>query len=141
MNQKQLIDQLIQFHGHLGPYLVLGYRMGMIGLRETKTKKYFGLRVEVKCPAKPPERCLVDGLQFATGATYGKANICVTKFTDTITVLVKNNTTKKGVKIAFDPKWYREFKKKLVPDEEQMHLLSYNILKASENKLFRITYR
>jgi formylmethanofuran dehydrogenase subunit E len=138
MNKKQLLNQLIQFHGHLGPYLILGYRMGMIGLRETGAKKYFGLTIEVHCPAKPPERCLVDGLQYATGATYGKANIRVTKFSDTISVLVKNNATKANVTISFNPKWYQQFKKHLAPDEEKMHILSYNILQAPEQELFQI---
>ncbi|MFB3896227.1 MAG: FmdE family protein [bacterium] len=138
MNKKELLNQLIQFHGHLGPYLILGYRIGMIGLRETQAKKYFGVTVEVKCPAKPPERCLVDGLQFATGATYGKANIQVTKFTDTITVVVKNNASKKKVTISFVPEWYRQFRKQLVPDEDKMHVLSYNILDTAEQEMVRI---
>ncbi|MCX7919270.1 MAG: formylmethanofuran dehydrogenase subunit E family protein [bacterium] len=141
MNEKKLLNQLIQFHGHLGPYLVLGYRMGAIGLRETNAKKYFGVNIAVHCPNKPPVRCLIDGLQFATGATYGKANICITKFTDTVKVVIKNTTTKKTVTISFNPKWYQLFKQNLTPDEEEMNVLSYTILRAPEQELFRIKYK
>lgn len=64
-----------QFHGHLGPYLALGVRMGQYALRALNARKYFGIRVIAFCPPRPPASCLVDGLQVATGATYGKRNI------------------------------------------------------------------
>jgi formylmethanofuran dehydrogenase subunit E len=45
-------------------------------LADLGSEGFFDLRVEAIGPiAKPPERCLVDGLQFATGATMGKDNI------------------------------------------------------------------
>jgi formylmethanofuran dehydrogenase subunit E len=138
---KQLLDKLIEFHGHLGPYLVLGYRMGIIGLRETGAKKYFGIQVSVRCPAKPPERCLVDGLQYATGATYGKANICITKFSNNVEVKVTNLKTKDKTIISFHPNWYQQFRKALVPDEAKMHILSHQIMNECEKVIFCIIKR
>ncbi|MDI6783240.1 MAG: formylmethanofuran dehydrogenase subunit E family protein [bacterium] len=138
MSKSELLNKLIDFHGHLGPYLVLGYRMGIIGLRETGAKKYFGVQVSVRCPGRPPERCLIDGLQFSTGATYGKANICVTKFHDIINIIVKNIVTKKKVKISFNLKWYEQFKQELSPDEDKLHRISRKILTVPEKEMFCI---
>ena len=71
-------NQIIAFHGHLGPYLVLGYRAGEEAIRLIGAQKHFGVKVEVACPDLPPPRCFIDGLQLSTGATFGKANISQT---------------------------------------------------------------
>jgi len=69
------IKEAIKFHGHLGPYLILGVLAGNLGLKKTGCNKYFGLEVKVYGANKKPKSCLIDGLQLSTGATYGKGNI------------------------------------------------------------------
>lgn len=69
------LKEAIKFHGHLGPYLVLGLLAGEAALKKLKSKKYFGLRVSVWGVNKKPRSCLIDGLQLSTGSTYGKGNI------------------------------------------------------------------
>ncbi len=69
------LRQGIDFHGHLGPYLILGLLAGEEALKKLKSKKYFGLDVRVWGATKKPKSCLIDGLQLSTGATYGKGNI------------------------------------------------------------------
>ncbi len=86
------LEQLKAFHGHIGPYVVLGLRMGVLALEKLKARKYFGLKVTVMCKARPPESCLIDGLQFATGATYGKQNISLVPDPE-ITVTITNTDT------------------------------------------------
>lgn len=66
------------FHGHLGPYVVLGYRMGRIALRETGSAGHFGLDAKVFSILEPPHSCLIDGVQLGSGCTLGKRNISVT---------------------------------------------------------------
>lgn len=72
---KISLKEAIRFHGHLGPYLVLGILAGELALKELKCKKYFGLDVTVQGVNKKPKSCFIDGLQLSTGATYGKGNI------------------------------------------------------------------
>jgi formylmethanofuran dehydrogenase subunit E len=84
-----------QFHGHLGPMMVFGARMGMAALHAVDAKGYFD--VEIKCEgplAKPPASCFLDGLQVSTGATLGKRNL---EWIDAkkIAVYVKNTETGK----------------------------------------------
>ena len=86
---------VVQFHGHLGPSVVAGARMGMIGLRAVKAKGYFDVEVTCEGPlAKPPQSCFLDGVQVATGATLGKRTLQWVQ-TDRLTVRIKNTGTGK----------------------------------------------
>lgn len=69
------LKQAIDFHGHLGPYLVLGLLMGKYALSKLKARQHFGLMVKVWGAGDKPRSCLIDGLQLSTGCTYGKGNI------------------------------------------------------------------
>jgi hypothetical protein len=72
-----LVDLLRTFHGHLGPYVVIGYRMGQLALRELGSDGHFGVSAEVHSPLKTPRSCLIDGIQLGSGCTLGKGNISV----------------------------------------------------------------
>jgi formylmethanofuran dehydrogenase subunit E len=75
MDKRIDLKEAKKFHGHLGPYLVLGILAGELALKKLKGKKYLGLEVKVYGANKKPKSCLIDGLQLSTGATYGKGNI------------------------------------------------------------------
>jgi formylmethanofuran dehydrogenase subunit E len=68
-------DLLRTFHGHLGPYVVLGYRMGRLALDRLHSAGHFGISAEVHTPLDPPCSCLIDGVQIGSGCTLGKRNI------------------------------------------------------------------
>lgn len=70
------LDLIGKFHGHIGPYAVLGYRMGALANRELG-EKGFGKSAVVYTGIKPPISCLIDGIQLASGCTLGKGNISV----------------------------------------------------------------
>ncbi|MGB6031466.1 MAG: nucleoside hydrolase [Bacteroidota bacterium] len=70
-------EYLRAFHGHLGPYVVLGYRMGSEALVELRSDGHFGLSAEVHSILKPPQSCLIDGVQLGSGCTLGKRNISI----------------------------------------------------------------
>jgi formylmethanofuran dehydrogenase subunit E len=64
---------LKRFHGHLGPYVVIGYRMGKLA-----RERFAGKMTAVVFTGRhPPMSCLIDGVQFTTGCTLGKNNILV----------------------------------------------------------------
>jgi hypothetical protein len=64
-------------HGHLGPYVVIGYRMGRLALSELHSEGHFGISAEVHSPRQTPRPCLIDGVQVGSGCTLGKGNIVV----------------------------------------------------------------
>ena len=85
-------DEARRYHGHLGPWLVVGIRMGQVALEQLQARKHFGVEVTVECIPHPPPSCLVDGLQFSTGATYGKRNIELLP-ADDVRVVIRNRDT------------------------------------------------
>jgi len=96
---KITLKEMVKFHGHLGPWLVLGVLSGESALKKLKAKKYFRLDVQVWGADRKPKSCLIDGLQLSTGATYGKGNI--KKFDNNkIKILVLDQANKKTVKLT-----------------------------------------
>ncbi len=75
LSNTELFHRLRQFHGHIGPYAVLGYRLGCWLLERLGCGKYFGAHITVAGPAVTPYTCLLDGLQMSTGHTLGKRNL------------------------------------------------------------------
>ncbi len=87
----------IQLHGHLGPWLVAGLRIGAAGLRAVEADGYFDVEVTAEGPlALPPQACFLDGLQVSTGATLGKRNLKSVE-APRLVVRVKNVRTGKTV--------------------------------------------
>ncbi|MBU7013791.1 MAG: formylmethanofuran dehydrogenase subunit E family protein [Theionarchaea archaeon] len=74
MSTESYLDQAKAFHGHLGPYLVLGLKMGLLATTLLE-KSHFELQAEIHTGRVPPRSCIVDGIQLATGCTMGKGNI------------------------------------------------------------------
>lgn len=72
-----MIDRGIKLHGHAGPYLNLGIKLGLLALDILDVRGYFDLSAEVELEYCTPVSCLVDGLQISTGCTLGKGNIRV----------------------------------------------------------------
>ncbi len=90
-------EEARRFHGHLGPWLALGMKMGAEAMRMLQARPHFGVQVVAGCRAEPPVSCLIDGLQWMTGATYGKRNILLQE-QEEVFVSVRNTQT--GVEVA-----------------------------------------
>jgi len=73
------IDDAVQrgilLHGHLGPFLVAGIRMGLLALELLESSGYFGITAESFAGTKTPLSCLNDGVQLGSGCTAGKGNL------------------------------------------------------------------
>jgi len=65
------------FHGHRCPFMPLGYRMGVLALTQLAVHREPDHTLHVICELGDghPQTCLMDGIQVATGATFGKALI------------------------------------------------------------------
>ncbi len=74
MGNNLLLKNAARFHGHLGPWLVIGLRAGIYARRRFKCSQ-FQICATVFCPSKPPVRCVIDGVQLGAGCTLGKGNI------------------------------------------------------------------
>ena len=74
---RAMIEQGTLLHGHLGPFLVAGIRMGLLALRLLNSTGYFGLSAESEAGQTTPLSCLNDGVQIGSGCTAGKGNLRV----------------------------------------------------------------
>ena len=69
-----------EFHGHQCPFMPIGYRMGRLALEKlgVEREKDHGFFVFAELGEGHPQTCMMDGIQAATGATFGKLLIAKT---------------------------------------------------------------
>lgn len=129
-NIKDMVERGIKLHGHSGPYLNLGIRMGLLALDQLDAKGYFGLSTEVELEYRTPMSCLIDGLQISTGCTMGKGNIKVKNNPAPIKVTIKSE--QKTITVTIKPEIYQLMDFKKNTDED----LAEKILKMGDRELF-----
>jgi len=107
-----LIKKAADFHGHLGPFLVLGVRMGLIGFRELGAKDNAEeLRVTVMSKHSVPFSCVIDGIQVATKCTIGNKKLRVRRSSRIAAKFELQN--KRWVSIAVNPVAFNKLKNDL----------------------------
>ena len=74
MNVPEELKRAADFHTHLGPYLVVGLRMGGVVTREFGETP-FTYRIRAHTGKTPPYSCMVDGLQMSTPCTVGNSGV------------------------------------------------------------------
>jgi hypothetical protein len=131
--------ELKQVHGHVGPWNVLGWRIGKAALRELGgTWGQHELDVICYIPLKTPYSCLVDGLIVGTGNSMGRLDIrlgeVMTMSDIHVSVQRKDGT---GPVLLFKPdqKYLEQIRHQ--PDD-QLAALSAECGQLPENKLFTI---
>ena len=72
--QIKLPDWTWEFHGHRCPFMPIGYRMGVVAMRELGMEKVrdHGAFALPEMGVGHPQTCMMDGVMAATGCTYGK---------------------------------------------------------------------
>ena len=87
---EEFLLSAIEFHGHLGPYLVLGLRAGLYA-NQVLGKDPMETEAFIKTKTTPPESCFADGVQLSTGCTLGKRNISLEEGEGLLVTFKKNN--------------------------------------------------
>lgn len=123
----------VEFHGHLGPYLVLGLRAGlyanqMLGKDPMETEAF------IKTKTTPPQSCFADGVQLSTGCTFGKRNISLEEGEGLFVTFKKNNQ-----KLALKLKEEIIDEMNSLPSEEKAwEDLARDLYKREINEIFEI---
>lgn len=73
---EDVLERIARFHGHLGPFVVVGFRMGELANKSLGADP-FGKTALVLTGGKPPRSCVIDGIQLSSGCTLGKGGIAV----------------------------------------------------------------
>ena len=132
-----LIENAAKLHGHLGPFLVIGVRMGEIAKRHLKVdqENSRGLQANIKTPLSTPFSCVIDGIQATTSCTVGNQKLKIEKSMKEITARFKLQSSDKTVKISVNPKLVKNLTEEMSKgaDSEQ---LAAKIAHLKEEQLF-----
>jgi len=128
-----------KLHGHVGPYLVIGLKMGAaakkaLNISDTECTL---LTAEVAVPLHPPFSCLLDGIQVSTTCTIGNQRLKI-KNSKTIQATFTRQKDAKKVKITLT----QHLSEQLEQKQKQNQLteeLALEIADMPENQLFNIT--
>lgn len=128
------------FHGHLGPFLVIGVRMGLIGVRELEVKENSEkLRVTAMLRHQVPFSCVVDGIQVATKCTIGNRKL---KLIDSPEIAAEFELQEENkVTVTVNPTTFNRLKGNLLSENlppEEIWKLAQMIASMPEEKLFII---
>lgn len=103
---QKLLDKAVSTHGHLGPFLVMGLRMGLLA------KKAFGevpFRCEVETVFKKPYICAIDGIKAVmgnNGIDVKKGKGLNAKFSavdgQEVSIKVRDSVLEKNAKVTWD---------------------------------------
>jgi formylmethanofuran dehydrogenase subunit E len=133
-----MIGNAQKLHGHLGPFLVIGVRMGMTAKKALSVAddQCTSLRANVKVPLSPPFSCLLDGIQASTSCTVGNRLLTIENSEEIIVSFTKQNAT--GiVKITLKPKVAEELKKK-ISECALTEKFALELAHTPENQLFNV---
>ncbi len=142
--QEQKLDNILkkaaEFHGHLGPFLVIGVRMGLIGVRELKAKENDNeLRVTAMLKYSVPFSCVIDGIQMATKCTVGNQKL---KLIDSSGITGEFELQQREkVTVTVNPITFNRLKTSLLSNncsQEETQKLAHMIASMPEEELFTI---
>ena len=75
VDRRLTLDEAAALHGHRGPWLVLGYRAGLLAVRELCPEGELEMECLARLPQRRPFTCALDGIQASSRCTLGKGNI------------------------------------------------------------------
>lgn len=133
MSQSEdLLVGAIKFHGHLGPFLVLGLKAGLAGV-DYLGKDYFKVCAKVETAARPPRSCFIDGIQFSSGCTTGKTNLEV-KVGDNVSVEFTKGERKINLTVKTE---MLEFLAR-ISSNDQSETVSRQLMQKPDSELFLV---
>ena len=152
MQTVQIPEWAWEFHGHKCPFMPIGYRMGLIALRELSLEKIkdHDAIILSEMGVGHPQTCLMDGLMISTGCTYGKlllerlnygkiAMRLVTPGKTPIRISLRNEFQDELGKQEFFVFRKRKIEPSHIPNEVSGPVISL-VLETDENSMFKIEY-
>lgn len=128
------------FHGHLGPFLVIGVRAGLVGLMKLGIEKGDQqMSATAMLKNSIPFSCILDGVQISTGCTVGNKRL---KLQDSSSVAIRfENKNGKQVEIEVNSTTLDRLMERLSAKNvgsEEVRRLGYIMASVGEHELFRV---
>jgi len=127
-----VVKGAVDFHGHLGLFLVLGLKAGLLA-NYLLGKDCFRTKAIVTTEPCPPNSCFVDGIQFVTGCTLGKRNVMLRKGKGVSVVFFKGDWK---LRLKVKDKTLESLYK--IKSEKEAEKEATRLLNMSSSKLFEM---
>jgi len=139
-NIETWVKTATDFHGHLGPFLVVGVRMGLIGLRELHANRGdLTLHALATLERAVPFSCTIDGIQVITQCTVGNGRLQIENVKNKIAATFQLDK-KKEATVTLKPAKFEELKN-VLPKKAHSYKnvqLARKIASLPEGELFFI---
>jgi len=137
-----LVKKAEEFHGHLGPFLVLGLRIGLLGLKKLNIDKSKNkdLRITAMLDYSIPFSCIIDGIQVSTGCTIGNKKLIIENSSNFLIEFFDKKYNKR-INISINQMILNEILKELKAgnkDSETFFELTKKIISIADDELFII---
>ena len=134
-----LVEKAADFHGHLGPFLAIGVRMGNIAERilNLHNKENNRLQATAKIPLSTPFSCILDGVQTTTQCTVGNQKLRIENSQKEITAHFELQNSNRVLRVSVTPKIVEKLMNEMsegFTNEE----LARKIARMPESQLFEI---
>lgn len=142
MSEKELetgIKDAVKLHGHLGPFLIIGVRMGTIANRILCPPRSgnSALQATVRLPLRTPFSCVLDGIQSTTKCTIGNQRLKVEHSPEEVMAEFKTCDTGESLIITTSPKITDEIKNEFSRGAKSEKLAA-KIASTPEDQLFEM---
>jgi formylmethanofuran dehydrogenase subunit E len=136
--QAAIVDA-VKLHGHLGPFLIVGVRMGSVAKKVFNPVAGDSVRFQVtaKIPLVIPFSCTIDGIQAATRCTLGNQRLRIENTHKQIFASFRAENSAHVVRISVNPRVIRDLMRKMaagIGNDE----LGGEIAAMTERQLFKI---
>lgn len=132
-----LIEKAADFHGHIGPFLVVGVRMGNLATKTLCTSEDSISEVTAKTPLVTPFSCVLDGIQATTSCTIGNRKLHIRKSRQEIKATFKNKNSRRALEVTVNSKVVKELTDRMSKGASN-DTLAKEIATMLENQLFEI---
>ena len=133
MSGEETLRRISEFHGHLGPFVVVGYRMGEVANRLLGADAFAKTAV-VLTGGKPPRSCTIDGIQLSSGCTIGKGTIGVVDQGEVASIFL-SKTSGRQVRISLKAERLEEITS---TPSESMEGLARRLFSLTDEELFEV---
>ena len=152
MDVKKLLEMGIKFHGHKCPAMPLGLKAGLAAMKKLGVERASNKELYCLCETgfSHATMCFVDGVQVATGCTFGKSNIEKLNYSKNAITLI-DVKKKKAVRVVLNPEFQKKglsskfvqmrkegIEPKDIPSEIIDPIIE-NIMKQPDEVLFKIS--
>ena len=141
MNDKQILQDALNFHGHKCWASVAGVRIGLAALRKLGVKRSGGTQLYgiVETGEEHGGMCFGDGVQYTTGCTFGKGNIRKQPLGKLAFTLIEKETNH-ALRVSYKPVLQKQIKNSAFMQKRAAGIMPDDIPEAEQMELVNLVW-